>query len=1190
MSKVKGDYSIERNLTVGGTATVGYGSSVTNGTSTLTFSEYPATNTYASGIVLSMLDSDLSIVGVNNTLLLYAENTGDTPTLVMGSIDADNLLIQSYDPLANTLMLSGIDVSGYPSTLGMYLINAPVILADPLTGLYQDFSAGDIVANNTATISATVFTGSGLDDASSAGNYSGTDGATMVYTTKISQIGSVKTTSLNDGGINYSVNDSFTVLGTGSGCTGRVDTTDGAIGKILTTTIGGTGSGYSNGQIVTIDGGVGGQAQITGVGGGGHVINYTILTQGSGYSTGVATTTSGGMASGFTININTVALGIVLTYTIMNNGVGYSLGVMNTLCTPGTGLKIEITAIIDSISWIKGTYVYGYNVWSSDIPIYAGIPITLSDGVEITFVSDTGHTITDEWAITVSSTGGTGTFQGGVNIYTGTTYKINGIPVVKGDTGLQNYYFGGFAGNITGIGKYNTAAGYLCLNQNTTGEANLAMGYSALNSNTEGSYNVALGDQTLMLNLTGTDNTAVGYSALYFNDSGSSNYANGLYALYSNISGSDNVGIGKRALYNSTDSSNIAIGFEALANLYNGSNNIGIGNSTDVSTATLNSVVVIGNSLSVGADYALIVGGISNVVDGEGSAAISGVGNANHGYYSNIFSGSGNTITIAGTYSTILGGIGNTVSGGNVAMILGGGYNVASGLGATLISAGYSTASGEGAMIMDSTGCTAEGYGAYIVNSGNASITTGGAGSAIYSSIYTTVSNQLSVAVGASYSTISGTDSMTIGGMFNNVSGISSYALGLGISVTGDNSFGIGLEPFVLGIISSPVYTPVGTPGLDDAGAFGLYFGTDVITVIYTVEIVDGSSTPNTIKYKKDTGAWSSPVDIDSVNGNAVGDGVIIGFYYDVGHTTGDQWAITVTPQSPTVIPDSNVFQMNWGSDYVQFKDASVPVTFGTTTLVLTFPEINVNTQSFIGKPILITEGTFAIVNKDIGPSNYGINALSVANYDTIAQTINGVNFGVALDGSSNQYGYLDNNILIGDPSVGPPFDYYKLTSGALSVIVNQDVLKHQDVEPITIGTGTTTVVAAISHLYHDVLGDAGALFYANAILMTPTGYSDHYASLVFATQDLTNGASIQANWDDNCFYANWDWNPTDDNTYNLGNSTHKWKDLYLSGKINATGLPSGTLVSPPGGLNIGDLWQDVTTSAQYPIIRIRAT
>ena len=60
---------------------------------------------------------------------------------------------------------------------------------------------------------------------------------------------------------------------------------------------------------------------------------------------------------------------------------------------------------------------------------------------------------------------------------------------------------------------------------------------------------------------------------------------------------------------------------------------------------------------------------------------------------------------------------------------------------------------------------------------------------------------------------------------------------------------------------------------------------------------------------------------------------------------------------------------------------------------------------------------------------------------------------------------------------------------------------------------------------------------------------------------------------------------------FDLSTLVLHWNDdVGYGGKINATALPSGTLISPPTGLNVGDMWQDVTTSSQYPIIRIRAT
>ena len=49
-------------------------------------------------------------------------------------------------------------------------------------------------------------------------------------------------------------------------------------------------------------------------------------------------------------------------------------------------------------------------------------------------------------------------------------------------------------------------------------------------------------------------------------------------------------------------------------------------------------------------------------------------------------------------------------------------------------------------------------------------------------------------------------------------------------------------------------------------------------------------------------------------------------------------------------------------------------------------------------------------------------------------------------------------------------------------------------------------------------------------------------------------------------------------------------QQLTINGKLNVNGLPSGTLLAPPVGLNVGDFWLDTTTSSQYPILRQRAS
>jgi hypothetical protein len=61
-----------------------------------------------------------------------------------------------------------------------------------------------------------------------------------------------------------------------------------------------------------------------------------------------------------------------------------------------------------------------------------------------------------------------------------------------------------------------------------------------------------------------------------------------------------------------------------------------------------------------------------------------------------------------------------------------------------------------------------------------------------------------------------------------------------------------------------------------------------------------------------------------------------------------------------------------------------------------------------------------------------------------------------------------------------------------------------------------------------------------------------------------------------------------------ISDGTNNWAIKTGLGKVQfgdilkLTNLKSGTLASPPSGLEIGEVWKDTTTSAQYPIIRIR--
>lgn len=88
--------------------------------------------------------------------------------------------------------------------------------------------------------------------------------------------------------------------------------------------------------------------------------------------------------------------------------------------------------------------------------------------------------------------------------------------------------------------------------------------------------------------------------------------------------------------------------------------------------------------------------------------------------------------------------------------------------------------------------------------------------------------------------------------------------------------------------LASFVPSVPGTPGLNDATAGGAYTGS--ADAVYTVEIA-ASGTPDTIKVKKDSGEYGTPLNITS-GAVAVGDGLTITFLATTGHEAGDIWKI----------------------------------------------------------------------------------------------------------------------------------------------------------------------------------------------------------------------------------------------------------------------------------------------------------
>lgn len=193
-----------------------------------------------------------------------------------------------------------------------------------------------------------------------------------------------------------------------------------------------------------------------------------------------------------------------------------------------------------------------------------------------------------------------------------------GYQVLKNNTtgegnaanGYQPLYY-----NTTG--NYNTTSGFRSLFSNTTGNYNTAIGSYSLHSNTIGNWNVAIGSGSLRNNKTADKNTAIGYEALKsatFWD----NTAVGYQALLNNTEGFDNSAVGVNALdANYSGEANTAIGKNAMRSMVTGNNNTAIGFNSDITNNASNSTA-IGNGATVNVSNKIRLGNNNiNVIEGQ---------------------------------------------------------------------------------------------------------------------------------------------------------------------------------------------------------------------------------------------------------------------------------------------------------------------------------------------------------------------------------------------------------------------------------------------------------------------------------------------------------------------------------------------------------------------------------------------
>lgn len=81
---------------------------------------------------------------------------------------------------------------------------------------------------------------------------------------------------------------------------------------------------------------------------------------------------------------------------------------------------------------------------------------------------------------------------------------------------------------------------------------------------------------------------------------------------------------------------------------------------------------------------------------------------------------------------------------------------------------------------------------------------------------------------------------------------------------------------------------------LNDLTSNGASFtGTEIVT--FTVVVADGTTNPDTYKWKKNSGSFSTPANI-TAGALTLSDGVTVTFGAVNGHTTNDTWIVTVYP------------------------------------------------------------------------------------------------------------------------------------------------------------------------------------------------------------------------------------------------------------------------------------------------------
>lgn len=164
------------------------------------------------------------------------------------------------------------------------------------------------------------------------------------------------------------------------------------------------------------------------------------------------------------------------------------------------------------------------------------------------------------------------------------------------------------------------ASGSSLIGTTSSGSPNSTfLGYQAGSSLTSGTNNSLIGYIAGLQITTGTNNTSLGYASLRFVNTGANNVAVGSLAMLGSglNSASSCTAVGYNALGSVSGNNNTALGESAGSTLTSGTNNTYIGASTNPSSQTVSTELVVGYGLSGKGTQTAFIGGTSGAYNAK---------------------------------------------------------------------------------------------------------------------------------------------------------------------------------------------------------------------------------------------------------------------------------------------------------------------------------------------------------------------------------------------------------------------------------------------------------------------------------------------------------------------------------------------------------------------------------------------